>query len=453
MPSARFFTVIALAACLIVAAFMACTGREDAVRARIRQGVDKIMIIDTHEHLRPEKLNKERVMSLFTHLHYALSDMWADGLNRSVADSIFNASGASLAEKWNTIAPYWNNTRNTAYNKVLTEAFRDLYGIDDVTESTYEELSRRIQEANKPGWYHTVLREKAGIELAITDTGLRGAGMNPELFRAVLRLDPFMLIWPGEGFELVKREWAAEIDIKTLADWEYTLEVAMDSMVAMGFVGVKSGMAYARTLAIEEYTREQAEEVFDRLLAEPGLSDRLSWREKRPLQDWMFGRIAKGCAKRDLAFQIHTGFFYDTGRDVTQANPTNLTPFIIRNPDTRFVLMHSGYPYGRDLLAVAKNLPNVVAAMCWIYIISPSFAYEFLNEAIETLPADKVLGFGGDYGMPEGSYGHAKLCRRIVSKVLADKVLDGYWSEDEAIAYANKILRENPIKVFRLELE
>lgn len=449
MPSARFFTVTALTACLTIAVFTACADREAAVHARIEDGVNKIMIVDTHEHLGPENLRTERVFSLFTHLHYALSDMWADGLNRRMAHSIFNDSGASLADKWNTIAPYWSNTRNTTYNKVLTEAFADLYGIEDVTEDTYEELSRRIQEANKPGWYRTVLREKAGIELAITDTGLRGARMDPELFRAVLRLDQFLLMW--DSFESVEAQWG--VTVKKLTDWEYALEVAFDSLVAMEFVGVKSGIAYNRTLAFEDYPREQAERIFDRLRAEPELTNRLSWQEKKPLQDWMFDRIAKGCAKRDLAFQIHTGFFYDTGRDVTQANPTNLTPLVIRNPDTRFVLMHCGYPYGRDLLAMAKNMPNVVADMCWIYIISPSFAYDFLDEAIETLPADKVLAFGGDYAMPEGSYGHAKLCRRIVSGVLADKVLDGYWSEAEAIAYANKILRENPIKVFRLELK
>ncbi len=449
MQPVRFFTVLALLTCMTIIVSLACTSHEDAVRARIEDGVNKIMIVDTHEHLGPEKMRTEREMSLFTHLHYALSDMWADGLGRQMADSVFNASGASLADKWNTIAPYWNNTRNTAYNKVLTEAFSDLYGIDDVTEDTYEELSNRIKEANKPGWYRTVLREKAGIELSITDTGLRGASMNPELFRAVLRLDQFLLMW--DSFESVEAQWG--VSVNTLADWEYALEVAMDSLVALGFVGVKSGIAYNRTLAFEEFPREQVERIFYRLRSDSELTNRLSWQEKKPLQDWMFDRIAKGCAKRDLAFQIHTGFFYDTYRDVTQANPTHLTPLIMRNPDTRFVLMHCGYPYGRNLLAMAKNLPNVVTDMCWIYIISPSFAYDYLNEAIETLPADKVLGFGGDYVIPEGSYGHAKLCRRIVSKVLADKVLDGYWSEEEALAYARKILRENPIKVFRLDIE
>ncbi|RPJ54075.1 MAG: hypothetical protein EHM23_29700, partial [Acidobacteria bacterium] len=106
-----------------------------------------------------------------------------------------------------------------------------------------------------------------------------------------------------------------------------------------------------------------------------------------------------------------------------------------------------------ELLAMAKNLPNVVLDMCWVYVISPSFAYRFLDEAIEAVPADKLLGFGGDYQVPEGTYGHSRLCRETVSRVIADKVLEGYWTEEEAINYARMILRENAIRVFGLQLE
>ena len=186
-------------------------------------------------------------------------------------------------------------------------------------------------------------------------------------------------------------------------------------------------------------------------MARRGTISRDQWRrESVPLQDYMFGRIAANCATHGLPLQIHTGLFYDTWRDVAQSNPSLLTPFIIRNPKTRFVLMHGGYPYGTELLAMAKNLPNVVLDMCWVYVISPSFAYRFVNEAIETVPADKLLGFGGDYQIVEGTYGHAVLCRETISKVLADKVLEGYWTEEEAIRYARMILRENAIQVFGL---
>jgi hypothetical protein len=43
------------------------------------------------------------------------------------------------------------------------------------------------------------------------------------------------------------------------------------------------------------------------------------------------------------------------------------------------------------------------------------------------------------------------LCREVVARVLADKVADGYWSEADAVAFARAILRENAIRVFRLD--
>jgi uncharacterized protein len=433
---------------LLCLAALSCGNSDQAVRDRITASVNAIRMIDSHEHLSPEPLRQEKILSLFSSLHYAVSDMWADGLDRHLAATVFADTAASLADKWNLIAPYWENTRNTTYNRVLVRAFRDLYGIEQVNESTFEELSAKIQQANRPGWYREVLHDRAGIDMAVSDVGLRGKDLDPELFRAVIRFDDFLLPW--DAFDIVEKNW--DVKINSLADWEKALETAFEKVLEMGFVGIKSGMAYRRTLEFSEVEREQAEELFNRLLADKSLANSLTWQEKKPLQDYMFGRIAEGCARHDLPFQIHTGFFYDTWRDVTQANPTNLTPFAIRHPKTRFVLMHCGYPYGRDLIAMAKNMPNVVVDMCWIYIISPGFAGEFLDEAIETLPRDKVIGFGGDYVIPEGSYGHAMLCREIVGKVLAEKVLDGYWSEKEALDYARAILRDNPARVFKLDL-
>jgi hypothetical protein len=42
------------------------------------------------------------------------------------------------------------------------------------------------------------------------------------------------------------------------------------------------------------------------------------------------------------------------------------------------------------------------------------------------------------------------LCRDVVARVLADKVIDGYWTEAEALAFARAILRESAIRTFKL---
>ncbi|RPI24691.1 MAG: amidohydrolase [Acidobacteria bacterium] len=439
-------------AVFVMAALVSSTvgGQDSAgVRKRIAQTVSSIRLIDTHEHFWTEAERNAKQMNLFQLLHYVSSDMWADGLDRTGSEKVFNDPSVPLEQKWEMFNRHWPTMRNTAYSRALLRAAKDLYGVEDISAESYHALSEKIQAANRPGWYAEVLRKRAGIDISICDIGQAGAKLDPAMFRAVIRLDEFTL--PADIIPVVEKR--DKVTITSLADWEAALDQAFVRAKEAGFVAIKSGLAYNRSLNYRDVNQTEAEACFKSLVARRGTISRDEWRrESLPLQDYMFGRIAANCAKYNLPLQIHTGLFYDTWRDVTQSNPSLLTPLIIRNPKTRFVLMHGGYPYGTELLAMAKNLPNVVLDMCWVYVISPSYAYRFINEAIETVPADKLLGFGGDYQVPEGAYGHAVMCRETVSRVLADKVIEGYWTEEEAVKYARLILRENAIRVFGLPL-
>ena len=165
----------------ILIAVLALSGcdRQEAVRQRIADRVAEIRIIDSHEHLPPETSRLKQQRSLFTTLHYALSDMWADGLERRLADSVFNDPAIPLQEKWALMAPYWENVRNTTYTRTFLRAFNDIYGVSDVNASTYADLSQKIQAANQPGFYREILHERAGIDLSICDVGLAGGSSIP----------------------------------------------------------------------------------------------------------------------------------------------------------------------------------------------------------------------------------------------------------------------------------
>jgi hypothetical protein len=99
---------------------------------------------------------------------------------------------------------------------------------------------------------------------------------------------------------------------------------------------------------------------------------------------------------------------------------------------------------------LGKNFPNVYVDLCWVHVISPWVARQTLHEWIETVPANKIFGFGGDYIFVEGAYAHSRMARRGVAQVLAEKVEGGYLTEDEAIVLARKLLRENAVQFFRL---
>ena len=97
---------------------------------------------------------------------------------------------------------------------------------------------------------------------------------------------------------------------------------------------------------------------------------------------------------------------------------------------------------------IAKNLPNVYPDLCWLHIIAPGVAKRALHELIETVPANKILGYGGDFFHVEGAYAHAQMARAITAEVLAEKVEQGYLREEEARVLLDRILYRNGKELF-----
>jgi predicted TIM-barrel fold metal-dependent hydrolase len=229
------------------------------------------------------------------------------------------------------------------------------------------------------------------------------------------------------------------------------MQVALDRDIADGAVGIKIGIAYRRTIKFEKVPRLDAERVFSRLFTH--LGEGPSWDEAHPLQDYMFHEIIRAGVERGLPIQIHTGLQEGNGNVLENSNPQLLTNLCLEYGKARFDLFHGGYPFMGEALALAKNFGCVWLDLCWLYIISPTAAARMLHEAIETLPSNKIFAFGGDFIIPEGAYGHSVMARRVVSRVLTEKVEDGYLTENEAVALARRILRENAAEFFRLKLE
>ena len=88
--------------------------------------------------------------------------------------------------------------------------------------------------------------------------------------------------------------------------------------------------------------------------------------------------------------------------------------------------------------------------MCWIVDISPSLYKDILNRLIEIIPSNKIFGFGGDYMFVEGLYGSQKMARRSLVELLYKKIEQKYFTFEESLSFAEKILYLNPKNVYRL---
>jgi predicted TIM-barrel fold metal-dependent hydrolase len=127
-----------------------------------------------------------------------------------------------------------------------------------------------------------------------------------------------------------------------------------------------------------------------------------------------------------------------------------LIPLFLEYPDARFVLFHGGYPWIYEFAAIGKEFPNVWLDLCWLWIISPKAGRELLHLLIETIPVNKICAFGGDYKFIEGTYGHSVLMRQAVSRVLDEKIQEKWFTESEAMRYANRILYLNASELYSL---
>jgi len=429
------------------------------IREKISESLDRVKIVDNHDHLIDPFLPKiEREMDLpyFLTQTYLKGDLVSSGMpEKFLTEQNFKYLEKSPDEdqseqRWKELKPYLENVRNAIYYRYLLIALRDLYAFDEeeIDDSNWQEVSHRIRERSRDHleWSLEILDKMKVYRVILDISGWRGprsaALTNSDIVKderlvQVVRMDPFIYgnLWVVENF--------TEEKVRSLEDYIHVLDKAFAEAVKTGAVGVKSGLAYQRILSYDNVAKSDAERVFSN-----GLNN-VDSRERKVFQDFMMHAVCERCSKHRLPFQIHTGIQAGNYNTITNANPTHLTNLFQEYPDVRFDLFHGGYPYVQEAGILAKYFPNVYLDACWLAHISPVAYKRALDEWLEIVPANKIFAWGGDHGIIEHSYASLMLCKELVSEVLAAKVASGCFSKKVAISVAEKIMGENAVKVYK----
>jgi predicted TIM-barrel fold metal-dependent hydrolase len=430
-------------------------GESKQLYGRIKAGVDAVRLIDTHEHLVPEAERNAKTIDVFSEYfsHYASSDLVSAGFPEAKLDWLRDAKVA-LDERWAAVAPYWDHIRRTAYARPLLIASKDLYGVDDINERTYAALSKKITASNKPGWYRTVLKDKARIDCSVINIGTTDCDRT--LFKPVVPANWYAYARSRNGVRELER--ISGVMIRGVETFVEAMEAHIAQEAGKDIAGIKIGIAYGRPLRFDTTPAADAERVLRRILGGEFPTGwyppdpEISWDEAKPLTDYLVHKTVEIAERHGLPVQIHTGLLEGCGNYIRNSQPTDLTNLFFEYPKCRFDLFHGGYPYSRELATLAKNFQNVYIDMCWMHIISPAASCAMLHEWLDMVPESKIFAFGGDYLFPEGVYGHAEMARQNVARVLAERVSWGYIAEDEALALATKLLRTNAAEVFGIAL-
>jgi predicted TIM-barrel fold metal-dependent hydrolase len=162
----------------------------------------------------------------------------------------------------------------------------------------------------------------------------------------------------------------------------------------------------------------------------------------------MFHYSAQLAHDRKLPYQIHTGLLAGNSANLDNTRPMLFNNVIQRYPRVQFDLFHLGWPWTHEVTALAKVFPNVTVDFCWAWVISPTGARNALHELLETVPVNKLIGFGGDYRHVELTYAHSRMARAGIAQVLAERVAEGFCSETRALDLARLLLHDNAARLF-----
>ena len=408
--------------------------QRDTLETTLYDAMAAMDIIDSHEHLGPERERVASPVDVFTLFsHYTSADLRVAGMSLEDYQSLADQA-IPLQTRWATFKPYYENIRWGSYARAALLAAKKFYDVDDINDDTYELLTERIRQANTPSIYQRVLGDACNIRAAITQCC--STDLDSPLLTPVMPIISDTVSWEA----LMREQCVAGEEVNSLDDYVDAIGRYIVRSKAEGAVGLKM-FAHPHSPPC----RDAATSAFNALRNDPEM--RLT--EPNPINDYLVDRAVSIGTEEGLVIAVHAGYW----GDFRQLDPLHMIPMLQRYPDTKFDIYHLGYPWVRETLMLGKSFPNVWLNFCWTHIISQRFAVAGLDEAIDLVPMNKILIFGGDYSLAvEKVYGHLVMAREDMAEVFARRIRAGQMSESQAMELAQKWFWDNPRDLYNLDL-
>ena len=410
----------------------------------LRTAIGALRVIDTHDHtarLGPRYDDPVQVIVG----EYMLTDLAAatsEEATRALLDS-----ARPLEERWPLLARARLRAAHTGFAQITRRVLHHFYGEDDVTLEALQRMQDRLLNLEEEQTVVAIL-DQANIVARLVNVWPDFAQVLDGSFQLTPRA---RLVIPLPGYHNVRsfmeiQAKAAPFDrsVSTLDEYLEICWAHFQAYKRFGAVAFKDQSAYFRTLDYGNPTKADAERLFNRLMADAtrsaGYPDEL-----KPLDDYLFHSFLRMARDLDLPVQLHTGHLAGLYGDIRKANAAKMADLFLLHRDVRFDLFHANWPYGGELLFLAKAFPNVAMNFCWVHAIDPLYCQSLIREAVSAVPHAKVHAFGADYGgfgLPPGggyvdrAWAHVQLALDNMAIALSDLVSINYlrFADAEAIA-------------------
>ena len=417
-----------------------------------------VPIIDCHDHatkLGPKYTDPIQVVVG----EYFLTDL-ASATSDGDAQTLLNHA-IPWEERWPILERAWPRTCHTGFAQVTRRVLKKFYGEDDVSLDALRRMVDKLLDLEDSDTFTRILDE-ANIVMRLEDVWPDVKSVLDGTYQLTPR---GRLVIPLPGYHNVRSYLDVQDRVAPLGRTVTSLDEYLTAcneifkgFKASGAVAFKDQSAYFRGLDYGNPTRADAERVFNRFMADPLYSAAYPAGVKA-LDDYLFHAFMRMARELDLPVQLHTGHLAGLYGDIAKANAVQLADLLLLHRDVRFDLFHANWPYGGEILYLAKNFPNVALDFCWANIIDPIYCQNLMRQALSSVPHSKIHGHGSDYGgfgyHPGGGYvdrawAHADIARENIAIALADMVDVAYLSMNQAKTIARAWLFDNPNEFYRL---
>lgn len=420
-----------------------------------------VPMLDVHTHLVGGRLGARGLHDILLY-HMAISDLYAAGC----------PSGARLTEfpGWPTdeetharireALPYLPLVRNTSSSWGVRIILADLYDWHEpVTADNWKPLDAMVRgRADDRAWHHAIL-DRLRIERTGTELARRGAGEDDDRLQYALEWGFFTRCQWGEHdtalYEL-ERCWGrspespAPITSGRRPATERVIRTLDDVHAAIGHY--VDHIPYGRVLATATHV---STDIDFRPVDDRQMSQALARREQAGLSERdtyasyvneAFLTALENRGER-IVFQFSFGaepLPYETASRLSQRSIAQLAEMIGRHPRLHFQCFLASRHANQSLSTLARELPNLSLAGYWWHNFFPDGIRQLMAERLDMLPLNRQIGFFSDAYCLEWTYAKAVLVRKQLARVLAEKIAQGQYTQNEALSIARAILYETP---------
>lgn len=414
------------------------------VYKRLKGEVDKTPAIDTHVHLGEYESPLADDLNKVLQYHNYLSEMIASRPGSAINEEL------PPRERMRAVVPLLKKSNRSTHAWMLREVLRGVYGFEDeLTLDNCDALfDKSVEMRQRPNRLREIC-DIAGVSrilLHLPPKPVAECGYDAAVFLGLSDLGPPSL--PNQD-ALAAFEEKTGATVKSARDLLDATAAYHKRAAEAGHVGLR--MDISPGCVYGEASDAERESAFDKAATGKGLSQE----ERQVLESLAMDAQAIGAAESGMAVQI----FFARGAVGSVPLPfadqhliDSLCAYVTRYPEVAFDVYTVAQTLTQHLCVMAKYRRNLHLGGCWWLCQFPEIMSGTYSLRLDMIAASKWSAFFSDAYVAEWIVGKMALTRKELTRALALKVLDGYMTEEDAVATARDVLFETPCRVYGLQL-